>query len=138
MNKPHTLRAALEAALPELRHNPDRLTMWTEDGQLAIRPGALHFTLHYTLKLVVIEYGRGIESILLPLLDWIAINEPPLLQNPDARADGLSYRSEIISHSAEDIEITVKLSERVKAVKDAAGGFAFEYLGEPEDPPGMF
>jgi hypothetical protein len=131
MNKPASLRAALENALPELRDNPDRLLMFIEQGNLAARPGSLSFSYGYTLSIVVLEFASHPDSIMVPVLDWVQVNEPPLMQNADRLADGLKFEAEILSTSSWDFRLTIKLTERVSVQKQADGSVNIAHLPEP-------
>ncbi|WP_199103182.1 phage tail protein [Aquitalea sp. ASV11] len=132
MNKPASLRAALENALPELRDNPDRLLMFIEQGNLAARPGSLSFSYGYTLSIVVLDFAGHPDSIMVPVLDWVQVNEPPLMQNADRLADGLKFEAEILSTSSWDFRLTIKLTERVSVQKQDDGSVSLAHLPEPK------
>jgi len=132
MNKPASLRAVLENALPELRDNPDRLLMFIEQGNLAARPGSLSFSYSYTLSMVLIEFSGHPDTVMVPLLDWVQVNEPPLMQNADRLADGLKFEAEILSTSSWDLRLTIKLTERVSVQKQDDGSVSIAHLPEPK------
>lgn len=58
MNKPSSLRSHLLAAVPELRHNPDRLLIFIDQGRMrsTAAPG-LSFEYSYTLNLIFTDYA---------------------------------------------------------------------------------
>jgi hypothetical protein len=93
MNKPASLRAALENALPELRDNPDRLLMFIEQGNLCRQARQPVVSYGYTLSIVVLDFASHPDSIMVPVLDWVQVNEPPLMQNADRLADGLKFEA---------------------------------------------
>ncbi|MFN4238541.1 MAG: phage tail protein [Vogesella sp.] len=114
MNLPHHLRAALEAALPQLKQNPDRLLMFIEAGGLT---GAslktLSFRYRYTLTLVFVDFSGHMDEIMVPLLAWLQQYQPDLIQNGTAMAEKLKFEAELTSHNQCDIELRIPLNEGV-------------------------
>ncbi|OHX19838.1 phage tail protein [Chromobacterium sphagni] len=134
MNKPASLRQALEAALPELRDNPDRLLMFIEDGGIVAAPGRLSFGYRYTVKLIVTDYAGHLDQLIIPLRGWIEANEPPLIQNPERLEKGFRFEAELTSLAAMDVEITLQLTEGVKVQTEADGSITATHRGEPPEP----
>ena len=58
MNQPASCRAALEAALPYLRKEPDRLVMFIEDGKIAASLGGPGFEYRYTLTIGLLDFNQ--------------------------------------------------------------------------------
>jgi hypothetical protein len=118
MNLPHHLRAALEAALPQLKQNPDRLLMFIEAGGLT---GAslktLSFRYRYTLTLVFVDFSGHMDEIMVPLLAWLQQYQPDLIQNGTALAEKLKFEAELTSHNQCDIELRIPLTEGVTVTK---------------------
>lgn len=112
MNKPKSLREALTSALPEIRQNPDRLQIFVESGQLAATQSQnFSFVYHYTLSVVIIDYSRHVDTIFIPLMVWLREHQPDLLTGePDG---GIAFDAEIVSNTATDLEIKLKLTETV-------------------------
>lgn len=69
---------------------------------------------------------------MVPLLDWIQVNEPPLMQNADRLADGLQFEAEILSTSSWDFRLTIRLTERVSVQKQPDGSISIAHLPEPK------
>ncbi|MCG9095302.1 phage tail protein [Laribacter hongkongensis] len=104
MDKPASLRAALKAALPELARNPDTLQLFVESGQLAATAGAsLSWEYRYTLVV---------------LLTWLRQQQPDLLQNRERLQDGLRFDVDILKHGCVDLQVKLKLTERVIVTVD--------------------
>lgn len=131
MIKPASLRAALEAALPELRDNPDRLQMLVEDGGIATAPGCLSFGYRYTLKAMILDYAGHLDQVIIPLRAWIEENEPPLIQNAELREKGFRFEVDWIKVDAVDLQITLQLSESVRVQRLPDGNIRATHLGEP-------
>lgn len=129
MNKPKSLREALTQALPEIRQNPDRLQVFVESGQLAATQAQnFSFVYHYTLSVIVIDYSRHVDTLFIPLLVWVRENQPDLLTGePDG---GIAFDAEIVSNTATDLELKLKLSETV-VVTAENGKLVSRHLSEP-------
>ncbi|POA97150.1 phage tail protein [Chromobacterium sinusclupearum] len=134
MNKPADLRRAIEAALPALRDNPDRLIMLVEDGGIVTAPGRLHFGYRYTLKLVITDFTGHLDQLIIPLRAWIEQNEPPLVQNPERLEKGFRFEVEWISATAVDVQITLLLSEGVRVEVGQDGNVTATHYGESAEP----
>ena len=119
-----------ENALPELRDNPDRLLIFIEQVNLVARPGGLSFSYSYTLSMVPIDFASHPDTVMVPVLDWVDVNEPSLMQNADRLADGLKFEAEILSTSSWDLRLTIKLTERVSVQKQADGSVSISHLPE--------
>ena len=134
MNKPNQVRELLSNAVKHLKHNPDALHIFVEEGNI-IATGAhrnLSFEYRYNLIILVTDYPAHADTIIVPMLGWIAANQPELLTNPDRRETGFRFRAEQLNHTTCDIEITLQLTERVCVTK-VDGGVNVEHLPEPPD-----
>ena len=129
------LRAAINLTSPELRQNPDRLLVFADKGK-AVASGAtsLSFEYQYDARVIVIDYPKHPDALVIPLLAWIRQQQPELMTNSNKRADGLRFEVEISANDLYDIEITIPLTERVK-VWLADGGLHCEHLPEPPEDP---
>ncbi|TFW71519.1 phage tail protein [Methylotenera oryzisoli] len=112
MNKPSSLRTALEAALPELKKNPERVLVFIDKGQIvSTQAPTFSFEYHYTLNVIITDYSAHSDNIFIPLLVWVREHQPSLLTGkPDS---GMSFEAEIINHKNTDISITLALTEAV-------------------------
>lgn len=134
MKKPETLRRHLEASVPYLRKHPDKLHVFIQNGTVATKPGiSLSFEWRYTLTLLFTDVVDSPDTLVVPLLVWLATNQPDLIADVERRYKTLGFRSEAIDHQTIDIEITLDLSERV-IVRAITGGFECEHADEPPLP----
>lgn len=131
MNKPDGLKRLLLAAVPGLAADPSRLAMFIDKGRIAARPGGLSFEYHCQLNIVVQDYAGGDDALFVPILAWIAEQQPDLLQ----RADGepFTFESEILDGDARDVSIYLQLSEAVRVTPKEGGGFNSEPIPEYRD-----
>ena len=133
MLKPDSLRAALTAAVPDLRNDPDRLRMFIDKGNLiATAAPALAFEYRYRLQLLILEFAGHPDQIMVPLISWVAVHQNELLANPDRRRDGISFEAELLDSKRVDLAIELALTERV-TVRPAAGG-GQDVIHHPEPP----
>lgn len=131
MNKPASLRAALEAALPYLLSEPDRLLMFIEDGKIAAALGGPGFEYRYTLTIGLLDFNLHPDQVMIPLLQWIKANEPSLMQHPEHAQKAITFDAEIQNHTSYDLHLQLKLSERVK-VTITGNDCTAEHLPEPQ------
>lgn len=131
MNKPASCRAAIEAALPYLVQDPERLVMFIEGGKIAAGLGSASFEYHYTLTIGLLDFNQHPDMIMIPLLQWLRTHEPAALQNADRAKEAISFEAEILSHSTYDLRLQLKLTERVK-VSITGSDCTAEHLPEPD------
>ncbi|SOD27668.1 P2 phage tail completion protein R (GpR) [Variovorax sp. YR752] len=114
MLKPHSLRAHLTAATPELQRDPDKLTIFITNGRLvAAGAASLSFVYRYTLKLVVLDYSSHADAIFVPLLAWLRTNQVEIFENTDLREKSLRFEAEYLNKETMDLSIEIDLTERV-------------------------
>ena len=141
MLKPASLRKHLVEATPELRTNPDKLTVYLSGGKIvAAGTGSLAFEYRYTLQLVVLDYATHPDAILVPLLAWLTRNQIEIFDNPDLRERAIRFEAEFLNGKTIDLTIEVDLSERVLvgrrpgAAPETTARFDIEHVGEPQRP----
>ena len=82
MNKPESLRTHLLAAVPELRHSPDRLLVFIDKGKLLCTAAAsLSWEYGYELQIILTDFAGHPDAVMLPLLAWVRTNQSELLVN---------------------------------------------------------
>ncbi|SEA50699.1 phage tail protein [Variovorax sp. YR216] len=114
MLKPHSLRAHLTAATPELRRDPDKLSVFVRDGRLvAAGAESLSFEYRYALNVVVLDYAGQADAIMVPLLAWLRANQVEILENPALRDKSVRFEVEYLNKETVDISIEVDLTEAV-------------------------
>lgn len=130
MNKPKSLRAALQAALPELRNEPGRLKLWIENGAVRARGTASHgFALQYPLSVLIEEANTDIAIIALAITRWLRVNQPDLLS---PNGDSFQFESDILDLNTADILFTINLTENVSVEPQQDGSWTVTYLTEPD------
>lgn len=130
MNKPQSLRSALEVALPELKKNPDRMLVFIDKGQIvSTQAPNFSFEYHYTLNIVITDYSAHSDTVFIPLLVWVREHQPSLLTG---RAEGgMSFEAEAINHKTTDISITLNLTEAVVVTLES-GKLVARHAQEPK------
>lgn len=134
MKKPEALRRHLEASVPYLRRHPDKLHVRVDSGAVATKPGSTSsFEWRYKLILLFTDVVDQPDTIVVPLLIWLAIHQPELIFDAQKRDKAITFEAEVVNHEAIDIEFTLELSERV-IVTQSAGGYLCEHIDEPALP----
>lgn len=133
MNKPESLRAHLLAAVPELRHSPDRLLVFIDKGKLRCTAAAsLSWEYGYELQIILTDFAGHPDAVMLPLLAWVRTNQSELLANLDTSAQGIGFEADILDNSKVDLAITLPLTERVVVKRQADGTYQIEHATEPQ------
>jgi hypothetical protein len=136
MNKPDSLRAHLLAAIPELKHNPDRLLIFIDNGKIRCTGAAgLSFEYAYDLQIILTDFAGHPDSVMLPLLGWLRVNQSELLINLDKSAEGIKFEADVIDHSKVDMSLSLPLTERVIVKKQDDGTFTVKHAAEPQYTP---
>lgn len=132
MNKPNQLRDLLNSAVPHIRKNPERLHIFVENGNIVATGVKKNLSFEYQFQciIVVTDYAAHADTVIVPILGWLALHQPELLNNPDKRESGFKFRAELLNHSTCDLEIKLALTERVKVTTTDAG-LQVEHLPEP-------
>ncbi|MCP2016835.1 phage tail protein [Qipengyuania citrea] len=131
MQKPTSLRKALEAALEELRIDPTRLALWVEDGAVRSRStGDLSFSFEYPLSVLLRDMKTDIALVTLAITRWLHVHQPNLLAG--GSGDSFKFETDILDNEKADILVTLQLTEPVKVTPKEGGGFDLEYLAEPD------
>lgn len=135
MKKPADLRKHLETSVPRIRKNPENLHVFVEKGNVVSRiGGGLSFEYRYTINLVITDFTDHADTLVIPLLAWIAINQPEILQHPDKQEQAIRMEAEIIDHNTVDLSITLDLTERVIVVANPNGSYTATHPDEPTLP----
>jgi len=133
MNKPESLREHLEAAVPQLRHNPDRLLIFIDQGKVRCTAAAgLSFEYNYKLQIILTDFAGHPDAVMLPLLAWVRTHQSELLANLDKSAEGIRFEADILDKSKVDMSITLPLTERVIVKRQDNGIYSLTHAGEPQ------
>lgn len=133
MNKPNQIRELLSSSVSSLQQNPERLHVFIEDGNIEATAvlNNLSFEYQFTCVVIVTDFNEHADNVIIPLLGWIAQHQPELLENSELRKQGFQFKAELLNHSTFDLEIKLKLTERVK-VTEQQNGLNIEHLPEPQ------
>jgi len=134
MNKPQSLRSALNKSVPYVANNPDRLHLFVDSGQLiATSAASLSWEYRYTLNVVITDFTGDQNLLMAPVLLWLRENQPDALQNSEARERLFSFEVDILANDRCDISMDLKLTERVIATIED-GKARIEAVPEPGAP----
>jgi hypothetical protein len=130
MEKAKSLRAAIEAALPEFTREPARLRVWIEDGTARChQTGTLGFAFSYRLNILLVEFGHDEALVALAIFRWLRVNQPDLLA---PGAEGFTFDTEVLDNKTSDVLIQLQLHENVAVTEREEGGWRLDYLAEPD------
>ena len=133
MNKHESLRAHLLATVAEFKHNPDRLLIFIDNGKVRCTAAAtLSFEYSYDLQIIFTAFAGHPDSVMLPVLGWISINQPELLENYEKMQNGIQFEADILDKDKVDLGLTLRLTERVVVGTDAQGNTTVKHAGEPQ------
>ncbi|MFW6808577.1 phage tail protein, partial [Enterobacter hormaechei] len=138
VNKPQSLRSALNKAVPYVRENPDKLHLFVDNGSLvATGTQSMSWEYRYTLN-VVIEDCSGDQNLLMaPVLLWLKTNQKDAINNPQLREKLFTFEVDILRNDVCDISLNLQLTERVLVSTDGAIS-TVEAEPEPDEPEEMW
>ncbi|HBS2592839.1 phage tail protein, partial [Klebsiella pneumoniae] len=77
MNKPQSLRRALNNAVPYVRDNPDKLHLFVDNGSVvATGAASLSWEYRYTLNVVIVDFSGDQGLLMAPVVAWLMENQP--------------------------------------------------------------
>lgn len=134
MRKPVELRRHLEAALPRVRREPDKLKMFVDGGQLhTTGTDKLAWMYGYTLQLQFLDWTDHADVVVAPLLIWLRQHQFDVVDNPDKK--GIRFNAEYLDAKCMDLIIDVDLTERVLGKPHATKPGALELHHLTDTPP---
>lgn len=134
MNKPQSLRVALNKSVAYVRDNPDRLHLFVDNGSLvATFAASVSWEYRYTLNIVVTDFTGDQNLLMAPILFWLRDNQPDMLQNTTEREQMFTFEVDILGNGACDLSLNLKLTERVIA-REVNGNIQVEAIPEPPVP----
>lgn len=134
MNKPQSLREALNSAVAYLQENPDRLHLFVDRGALvATSAASVSWEYRYTLNVIITDFTGDQNLLMAAVMYWLRTNQPDALQNPTERDQLCTFEVDILGNGACDISINLKLTERVIA-EEVIGVTEVRAVPEPEEP----
>ena len=134
MNKPQSLRSALNKSVQYVADNPDRLHLFVDSGQLvATSAASLSWEYRYTLNVVITDFTGDQNLLMAPVLLWLRENQPDPLQNSETREKLFTFEVDILANDRCDISMDLKLTERVVATT-VDGKISIEAMPELDLP----
>lgn len=130
MQKIDSLRAAINAALPELENDRSRLRIWIERGAAQCRQTQSEsFGFAFQLNVLVIELAQDIAVLGLAVFRWLRVNQPSLLA---PGTDGFTFDADILDNSTADVLLQLTIDQNVQVITDDANRTTLQYLAEPD------
>ena len=134
MNKPQSLREALNKAVEYVRANPDRLHLFVDSGaSVATSAASVSWEYRYTLNVVITDFTGDQNLLMAAVIYWLRTNQPDALQNAAERDRLFTFEVDILGNGACDISINLKLTERVIA-EEVEGVTVVRAVPEPDEP----
>ncbi|BBL29222.1 tail protein [Pantoea ananatis] len=134
MNKPQSLREALNKSVEYVRANPDRLHLFVDSGaSVATSAASVSWEYRYTLNVVITDFTGDQNLLMAAVMYWLRTNQPDALQNPAERDRLFTFEVDILGNGACDISINLKLTERVIA-EEVEGLTVVRAVPEPDEP----
>lgn len=133
MNKPENLRTHLLATVADFKHDPDRLLIFLDNGKVRCTSAAsLSFEYSFDLQIILTDFASHPDSVILPILGWLSVNQPELLDNLDKVMKGIQFEADILDKDKVDLSLTLPLTERVIVGRDDEGNVTVKHAGEPQ------
>lgn len=139
MWKLQSLRHLIQAAVPELARDPERLIVMASEGQaVSTLAGGLSFEYRYTAAITVLDYTGHTDALFVPILAWVRVNQSELLDAQPSQGNGIAFDVEHLNTAAVDIGIRIPLTERaiVKVDPNHPTRFNVTHPKEPCHPGG--
>lgn len=138
MNKPKSLRSALNKAVPYVRDNPDKLHLFVDHGALvATGARSMSWEYRYTLNVVIEDFSGDQNLLMAPVLLWLSENQRDAINNPEMREKLFTFEVDILRHDICDISLNLQLTERVLVSTDGSV-FSVEAVEESVEPEEMW
>jgi len=132
MNKPQSLRNALNEAVPYVRNNPDKLHLFVDNGSLvATGASSMSWEYRYTLNVVIEDFSGNQNLLMAPVLLWLTANQPDAINNRELREKLFTFDVDILRNDVCDISLNLQLTERVLVSTDG-GMSSVEEEPEPD------
>ncbi|WP_179038405.1 phage tail protein [Limnobaculum xujianqingii] len=131
MIKPDSLRDMLNKSVDFVRKSPESLHVFIKDGKVISTLGpSLSFEYQYVMNILITDYSGDANLLIVPILYWLRKNQPDILT---AESDGFRFEVDFLNHQQQDIDISLRLTERVIAsMKD--GAIFIQNIPEPPPP----
>ena len=71
--------------------------------------------------MILTDFDGHTDSVMIPILDWLRVNQSELLVNMDKSAEGLKFEADMLDRSKVDLSLTLPLTERVIVTRRGGG-----------------
>lgn len=133
MEKPASLREAVQAALPELAEHPDRLRIYIDGGDIKPARGTLSHQTAYTLNMMALELSRDkFTRLNIAVIHWLQRHQPDILEPGTNGRQAYTFEAEPIDSELWDVLIQIKLTEHIIVRLDEQGRLNFKTKSEPQ------
>lgn len=133
MKKPDSLRSHILAAVKELQRDPERMLIFTDKGNVRCTGASgLSFEYVYELNFILTEYAGELDAVMIPLLDWVRINQSELIMNLDKSKEAFKFETVILNNNTVDLSLTFPLTERVIVKRKEDGTLDVTFPEEPQ------
>lgn len=121
MEKPALLRAEIEKHLPELKNNPEKLTLFVQNGRVSGNKHTLGHEVRYTLALMIDGYTGDTDILNAVIINWARSHQPDLLAPGHVPDNAYRLEADILDNRSCDLLIELALSERITVTADNNG-----------------
>ncbi|HWX12869.1 MAG TPA: phage tail protein [Trinickia sp.] len=131
MIKPASVRAALVAAIPSLAAEPDKLTVFIDQGSIAATgTRSLSFEYRYVCHVLVLDFAGEADDVFIALVEWARKHQPDLVTSIDERSNGITYEIDILDNATADVSVKLHLTESVVVSIGADGTRAVTHVDD--------
>lgn len=133
MNKPNSLREHLLTAVAGLKKNPDRLLIFIDVGSVRCTAAkGLSFEYTYSLQVLLTDFAGHPDSVFIPVLEWLRLQQPDLLTNLERGKDAIAFEADILDGGKVDMSLKLPLTERVIVKRLDDGSLDISHPEEPD------
>lgn len=101
-------------AIPALAADPDKLTVFIDTGSIAATGAkSLSFEYRYTCNVILLDFAGDSNDVFIAIVGWVREYQNDLVNNPDMRANGITYEVDILDNATVDVSIKLQLTESV-------------------------
>lgn len=133
MEKPALLRAEIEKHLPELKNNPEKLTLFVQNGRVFGNKHTLGHEVRYTLALMIDGYTGDTDILNAVILNWARRHQPDLLAPGRVPDNAYRIEADILDNQSCDLLIELALSERITVTADNNGQVTVRHQKPPTE-----
>lgn len=133
MEKPALLRAEIEKHLPEIKNNPEKLTLFVQNGRVSGNKHTLGHEVRYTLALMIDGYTGDTDILNAVILNWARRHQPDLLAPGHVPDNAYRLEADILDNRSCDLLIELALSERITVTADNNGQVTVRHQKPPTE-----